>query len=440
MRTFRSFGIERTIIFGFLSLILAGTLALWISSHFFDPLGWVDSLFTATSAVCVTGLVVVDTGSDLSLISQYILLFLIQLGGLGVMTAATALSLVWGRRIGIRQRLLIKGGFGLDTHQGAVRLILWVVRFTIVIEMAGALVLFAGFLGTHGISRAAYMAVFHSISAFCNAGFSPISDSLMGYQATWMVPGAVMSLVFFGGLGFIPLLEIWSSFRGGRIRPLSVHTRLVLSVSLWLVAIGAALFAVSEWTGTLEGLTFAFRIWNSLFHSITPRTAGFNTLDTSSLSSAGILLTCILMIIGASPGSTGGGIKTTSLGVLLAVTSSELRGGGEVTLWNRRIPSRIIKRALSLLVVYLGTIIAGTGLLLVFEPFGLRDVLFEVISALGTVGLSTGITPHLTAPGKLVLVILMFWGRVGLITFMYALVDHAPTARVSYTDTNIPVG
>jgi trk system potassium uptake protein TrkH len=383
---------------------------------------------------------VVDTGSDLSLPSQYIVLFLIQLGGLGVMTAATSLSLVWGSRIGIRQRLLIKEGFGLDTPQGAVRLVLWVVRFTIVIETAGALVLFAGFLGTHGIFRAAYMAVFHSISAFCNAGFSPISDSLTGYQATWMVPGAVMFLVFVGGLGFIPLLEIWSRFRGGRNRPLSVHTRLVLTISLWLVAIGTVLFAVSEWMGTLEGLPFAFRIWNSLFHSITPRTAGFNTLDTSSLSSAGVLLTCILMIIGASPGSTGGGIKTTSLGVLLAVTSNELRGGGEVTLWNRRLPVRIIKRTLSLLVVYLGTILAGTGILLLLEPFGLRDVVFEVISALGTVGLSTGITPHLSDPGKLVLVMLMFWGRVGLITFMYALVDHVQPAMVSYTDTNIPVG
>ncbi len=293
------------LVLGFLSLITAGTLVLWavdrLSGH---PLSLLDALFTATSAVCVTGLAVVDTGKDLSLPAQGVLLVLIQLGGLGVMTATTALPLVFGMKIHLRQRLLFAGGLGMDTPQGAVRLLSTVLRYTLAVEALMAVPLFWGFLQREASGRAAYLAVFHSISAFCNAGFSPYGDNLESFAGTFWVPGAVMVLIVLGGLGFPVAAELRAYAR--RRHALSAYTRMVLVVTAGLILLGTALLAFSEWDHAFRDLPPLLKGWNALFHSITPRTAGFDTVALRSFSGLGLGITLFLMFVGASPASTGG--------------------------------------------------------------------------------------------------------------------------------------
>jgi len=418
-------------------LIVAGTLLLWAGNNVEHQLSLIDAIFISTSAVCVTGLVVVDTGADLAGFSQFVVLLLMQLGGLGVMTATTALPLLWGGRIGLRQRFLFAGQMGVDTPSGAIRLLGRVLKMTLVIEAVAVIPLFFAFHADFRAPEALWYSIFHSVSAFCNAGFSLFPDSLSGYSATWIVPGVVMALVVVGGLGFLPLSETVNRvLYGSRF---SVHSRLVFMSSAILVASGAAVFIVTE-TSLLAPFSPGLKIWNALFQSITTRTAGFSTIPASGITSAGLLFTMLLMIVGASPGSTGGGVKTTCFSVLLISSWREIRGGGDVVIWKRRIPGRTVRRSLALVVIYLLTIVAATMLMTLIEPFDLGDIAFEVVSALGTVGLSTGITPALSNAGKLVLVVLMFWGRVGLITFMYSLVDLSDKAGVSYTDTWVPIG
>ena len=403
------------------------------------PLRLVDALFTATSAVCVTGLTVVDTGKTLNLASQVVVLLLIQLGGLGVMTATTAFALLVRERIGLRQRMFFAGGFGLDSPSGVIRLLVRILLLTFVIEGAGAIPLFWGFL-ERGLSpsKALYNAVFHSVSAFCNAGFSLFSDNLEGYSKSVLVTGTVMILIVLGGLGFIVLAELRERVRRG-VR-ISVHSRLVLLTTSMLILSGTLALLSSEWNYSLNGLSPVWKAWNALFSSITPRTAGFDTLAPASFSSAGIFVLVLLMIVGASPGSTGGGFKTTTLAVLLVSTWNTMKGRSEVQLWNRRLPLRIIHRAVMLVVLYLATLGLGLTVLVLVEPFPFRTLLFEAASALGTVGLSLGITAKLSDGGKLVLVLLMFWGRVGIATFLYGLVEKEAKGRVSYPDAEIPLG
>lgn len=429
---------EKTIVGGFLALIATGTLLLWFSGRVSRPLSWIDALFTSTSAVCVTGLAVVDTGSSLSLLSQGIVLLLIQLGGLGVMTASTALPLLLGQRVGLRQRLLFAGGLGMDTPSGAVRLLISVLKITLVMEGIGMIPLFLAFARQFPAGKALWLSLFHSVSAFCNAGFSPFSDSLAGYAGTVLVPGTVMLLLCLGGLGYPVLLEV-GAFLVRRER-LSPYVRLVLVMSTGLAVAGGLLLLLVEWDGALRDLGPFQKAWNALFHSLTPRTAGFNTLEMRDFSPAGLALTVLLMVVGASPASTGGGLKTTTFGILLAACWSNLRGRQNVVLWRRQIPFGVVLRALTLFCLYLGTLFLGVLCLnLVGEPF--LSGAFEAASALGTVGLSLGLTPELGVAGKVLLILLMFWGRVGLLTFMYSLLlDHTGKGRVSYPDTDIPVG
>lgn len=419
-------------------MIVAGTLLLWAGNLGVRPLSLIDALFTSTSAVCVTGLIVVDTGSYLTPFSQVIVVLLMQLGGLGVMTATTALPLLWGGKIGLRQRMLFTGQLGLDTPSGAVKLLTRVIRLTLLIEALAVVPMFFALLGDFPAWKALWYSVFHSVSAFCNAGFSLFSDSLEGYSATYTFPGVVMALIVLGGLGFVPLSETVNKalYR----KRFSVHSKVVFISTAVLIVAGTIIFLWSEGSSLLANFSPGLKIWNAAFQSITPRTAGFNTINTANLSSAGIFFTMLLMITGASPGSTGGGVKTTCVSVLLVSTWREIRGGGDVVLWNRRIPNRTIRRALALVVIYTGTIIASTLLMAVVEPFHFREIAFEAVSALGTVGLSAGITSQLSSFGKFILVVLMFWGRVGLITFMYSLVDQSDKGKVSYTDTWVPIG
>ena len=430
---------ERKIVLGFLALIGTGTLAILLLNANSRPLTLVDALFTATSAVCVTGLTVVDTGKDLANASRLVLLLLIQLGGLGVMTATTALSLLMRERIGLRQRMFFAGGFGLDSPSGVIRLLIRILSLTFAIEAVAVFPLYWGF-SRAGLSpeQSLYNAVFHSVSAFCNAGFSLFPDNLEGFSSSILVPGTVMVLVVLGGLGFIVLSELKEMFR--RPGKISVHSRLVLFTTAGLVLFGTALLLISERNHSLGAMGGGWKLWNGLFSSITPRTAGFDTVALSTFSSAGLFVVILLMIVGASPGSTGGGFKTTTLAVLLVSTWNVIRGRSEVHLWNRRISIRVIQRAITLIVLYLGTLGLGLMILALLEPFPFRSLLFETASALGTVGLSLGITSGLSDAGKLVLVLLMFWGRVGIITFLYGLVKREARGKISYPDAEIPVG
>lgn len=326
----------------------------------------------------------------------------------------------------------------MDTPSGAVRLLISVLKITLVMEGIGMIPLFLAFARQFPAGKALWLSLFHSVSAFCNAGFSPFSDSLAGYAGTVLVPGTVMLLLCLGGLGYPVLLEV-GAFLVRRER-LSPYVRLVLVMSTGLAVAGGLLLLLVEWDGALRDLGPFQKAWNALFHSLTPRTAGFNTLEMRDFSPAGLALTVLLMVVGASPASTGGGLKTTTFGILLAACWSNLRGRQNVVLWRRQIPFGVVLRALTLFCLYLGTLFLGVLCLnLVGEPF--LSGAFEAASALGTVGLSLGLTPELGVAGKVLLILLMFWGRVGLLTFMYSLLlDHTGKGRVSYPDTDIPVG
>lgn len=439
MKTYSSLRIEKTITLGFLSLIAAGTLLLWaFNSGSEKPLSLLDALFTSTSAVCVTGLVVVDTGRDLAPASQWVVIVLIQLGGLGVMTAATAIMVLLGRRVGIRQRLLFTGGFGVETPSGAVKLLYRMLGFTFIMEIAASIPLFIVFLRSFSPGEALFHAVFHSVSAFCNAGFSTLRGGLEGYSGQFLLPGVIMILIVTGGLGFLVIGDLFVRLR--ERSHLSAHSILVLRTTAVLVAGGAVLLLASDSARGLSGHPLPLKIWNALFQSVTARTAGFNTIPIPSFSSLGVFVLCILMVIGASPGSTGGGIKTTTAGLLFYSSLSEIRGKS-MAIGNRKISDGNVRRALAVAVLYILTVLLGIILLCLFEPFPFGTLAFEAVSAMGTVGLSLGVTPSLSAPGKVIIILLMFWGRVGILTFMYGMISRDREAsKITFAETNIPVG
>lgn len=441
MRVYNSLGIEKSITLGFLSLILAGTLLLWIFNLKSPvPISPIDALFLSTSAVCVTGLSTTDIGTALSFPSQLVILFLVQLGGIGIMAAATSLLLVTGTRIGLRERLFLAGGLGVDSPQGVIRLLRLVLVYTLIFEALGALLLFFGFTG-QGVTpyRALYLAIFHSICSFCNAGFSVFSDSLASFRTNLVIPGAVMLLAVAGGIGFPVMMELHHYRLGGR-KFLSPYTKIVLASTASLIVFGTLFITLSEWSHSFAHLPRPARLWNGLFGCITSRTAGFETISYAAYSAEGMVVVMLLMLIGASPSSTGGGIKTTTFVVLLWSAWAEIKGEEEVVIWNRRISPHTTRRALALAFVYIFTLFICSALLSFFEDQPLFALVFEAISALGTGGISLGITPNLSAAGKIVIILLMFWGRVGLLTFTYSIARPEKHANVHLPATRIPIG
>ncbi len=440
IRFYSNISVEKRVISAFLLLILLGAGLLWLCNRSFHPLHPLDALFTATSAVCVTGLIVVDTGSDLSGASQMVVLLLFQLGGLGVVTASLTLLVAMRQRVGIRSRLLFANTLGRETPSGAIRLLLAMLKITFGMELLGALCMLPSFAKELPFSQACFAAAFHSVSAFCNAGFSLFSTSLQGYQTSLVVPGTVMFLIVVGGLGFPVWLELGGNLFSHDGTRLSVGSRLVLLTTAMLLFLGTLGVLLTEWNRSLGSLSPFWKVWNALFASVTARTAGFDTVPPGAFSSAGIMIMLLLMMVGASPASTGGGLKTTTLAVVGLAVTKEISGFQEINLWGRRIPFRTLLRALVLLVLYLGTLFAGVVLLALFEPFPLRDMAFEVFSALGTVGLSTGITSQLSPAGKILLMVLMFWGRVGILTFMSGIFRSPEQSKLTYPTTQIPLG
>ncbi|GIV60500.1 MAG: potassium transporter TrkH [Rhodothermaceae bacterium] len=442
-------------VYSFLLLVGLGTLGLKTLPGLYTgaPLDWLDALFTATSAVCVTGLIVVDTATYFTTAGQAFLLLLIQLGGLGMITLATLIILSLGQRASLRQEALMAGSPRLGIDVGPARLTRIVVVYTLLIEATGALLLYLLWLPDRGWTGAAWPAVFHAVSAFCNAGFSTFSDSLVGEREHPLVLLVIMALIVLGGLGFLVMEELVyhhrQKRRGVMPRRVSVHTRLVLGTTAVLIVAGWVLFTVFEWGVSLADLPPWARIVNGLFMSVTPRTAGFNTVDYAGVSDSGNFLTILLMAVGGSPGSTAGGFKTTTVALIGLLALANLRGASGVHLAGRTVPDETIRRAVGLFVLVFGVMTAAVFVMVTthVELAAHAQVsgrflvyMFEVVSAFNTVGLTMGGTPELTGFGKGVIILLMFIGRVGPMTFAAALARRRRLRAFRYAHEDVIIG
>jgi len=449
----------RLLLLSFAGLIAVGTVGLATIPALYvgEPLSWLDALFTATSAVCVTGLIVVDTATRFTPLGQAYLLAMIQLGGLGILTFTTVVILAMGRRVSLRQRAAVGQGPDEVADLEFRHVLRSVIVFTFTFEAVGALGLFMVWLPTLGAPTALWAAVFHAVSAFCNAGFSTFSESLMGSAGSPAALTVVMFLIVAGGIGFLTLTELrryMSEREGGRRRRLSLHTRLVLTATGVLVGAGWVTFAALEWNGALADMAPMDRVCNALFMSVTARTAGFNTLDYASVAPATGMVTMLLMAIGGSPGSTAGGMKTTTFAVLVLAVWSHLRGRHEVGAAGRSLPEDALRRALvlwvagSVLLACAVSVLATTEMgvavrsrgMVAADPF--LSVLFEAVSALGTVGLSMGMTPELSAAGKGAIIALMYLGRVGPMAAAAALVPpgNGRRDRIRHATEDVIIG
>lgn len=432
----------------FLVVILLGACALLLprSHRPSGDVGWVDALFTSTSAVCVTGLVTIDVGTTFSHGGQAVLLTLIQLGGLGLMTYVAFFSLLLGRGMAASQQAVMREMVTSRFAAGLRRAVLAIVGLTLALEAVGAGVLYVA--GVDSSGGRVWASVFHSVSAFCNAGFALWPANLMTFDRQPLVLGTVVALVVLGGLGFTVLIDLgrWAARRPvGDLPPrfsrLALHTRVVVITSAALLAVGAVGFLACEWSGTLAGYGWGHRLSNALFHSAMSRTAGFNAVDMGRVGEPTLLLTIGLMFIGASPASTGGGIKTTTLVVLIAAVRALAVNRETVHVLGRSIAARVVKTALVLFSLGATAVFVGTLALSVLEPgTPALKLAFEAVSALGTVGLSTGITPSLCPASKLVLCVLMFVGRVGPVTLLFSMAGAAQAAKYEYAEEDVLVG
>ncbi len=436
----------RILAIGFLLLILLGGLLLClpIASENGTGTPLIDSLFTSTSAVCVTGLVVVDTADNYSSFGEIIILFLIQIGGLGFMTFATLFAIILGRKINLRERILLQESLNQLSLEGIVRLIKNVLLLSFSIEGFGALILFLRWFQEMGWQKALYYAIFHSVSSFNNSGFDLFGGfrSLTSFSGDAVVNFTIMGLIILGGLGFYVLSEIYTK----KGRNLSLHSRLVIRSTVLLILIGAILIFLLEMNnpGTLGNADYYTKIIASLFQSVSPRTAGFNTLSIGDLKPATLLLIIILMFIGASPGSTGGGIKTTTFVSIILCVISVLKGRENVVAQGRTLPNSIIRKSFALIALAIFWVSLVVFILLITEHATFMQIIFETVSAFATVGLSTGITASLSMMGKIALILTMFFGRVGLITVMLAIGLQSNKAEalshVKYPEERIMIG
>ncbi len=411
---------------GFALIIFLGAilLSLPVANRDGAMLPFIDALFTATSAACVTGLVVYDTYTQFTFFGQIVIISLIQIGGLGFMTVATLFFMVFRRKIGLAERGLLVETVNAFQLGGVVRLIRRVLIGTALIEGVGAILLAIRFIPQMGMKTGLYYAIFHAISAFCNAGFDLMGryepyTSLIPYQSDILVNLVIMSLIVIGGLGFV----VWNDIaeHKGRYALYHLHSKIVLLVTFLLIITGAILFYIMEKDHTLAGIPPLGQLLASLFQSVTPRTAGFNSVDIGALSEGGIVLTMLLMLIGASPGSTGGGVKTTTVAVILLATLSYIRNEEDMNIFHRRLESSILKRAYCSATIYVTLSLIGILLLITTQGLPVKDVVFETLSAIGTVGLSTGITRDLNTLSRLIIALLMYAGRVGTLTLAMAI-------------------
>lgn len=426
----------------FLMLIIVGSVILMLplASAAGESLSFVDALFTATSAVCVTGLVVVDTGTYFSVFGQMVIIILIQLGGLGVMTFATLISVAIGKRINLRERLLIQEALNQEGFSGVVRMALHVVKYTFLIEFFFGSILAYHFYPMYG-DRGIYFGYWHAVSGFCNAGFDLFGnyDSLTKFVGDGVVNFCIISLITLGGLGFIVMENVLEK---RSFKALTLQSKIVLLTSISLVLGGTLLFWLIEAnnTNTIASLPLADQWMASMFQAVTPRTAGFNTLPIDKLEEASLFLSVILMLIGASPASTGGGVKTTTFAVVLMAAWSMLHGKSDIVIFERRIGKKAVNKAFAIIILALILVSTVTILISAIENMPIIHVLFEVASAFGTVGLSVGITHDLSDISKILLVCTMYAGRVGVLTFAMLLLQKPGTDKIKYPEGKIIIG
>nr|WP_282580018.1 TrkH family potassium uptake protein [Paenibacillus odorifer] len=431
------------LVLGFASIILIGALLLMlpISSTSGNSVEFIDALFTSTSATCVTGLVVLDTGTSFTIFGKTVIMILIQIGGLGFMTMATLFSLVLKRKISLRDRLILQEAMNQGSMEGIVRLIRRVLIYSLVIEGCAAVLLSIRWAFDMPLGKAIYYSIFHAVSMFNNAGFDIFGDfrSLTDYVYDPLVNIIVMFLIVSGGIGFIVMSDL-VEFRV--TRRLSLHSKVVLSTSTGLILIGALVIFIFEFTNTrtLGSLNFGGKILSAFFQSVSPRTAGANTVDIAGLRQATQFFIVILMFIGASPGSTGGGIKTTTFTMMIGAVIAMLRGREDVVLFRYRLAQERIYKALTITLLALLLIASVSMILSTTEDSNFLAILFETTSAFATVGLTMGLTPELSAIGKILLCLTMFAGRLGPLTLAYALGPKQGKPLYKYPEGKIIIG
>lgn len=428
---------------GFLGLILIGTLLLMLPGATTDRhhLSFVDAFFESASAVCVTGLVVVDTKTTFTLFGQLILLSLIQIGGLGFMSFGVFIALVLRKNIGFNDRSLIKESYNQYSNEGIVRLVKFILLFTVICEVIGSLILGWRWSEDFGYPTAFYYGLFHSISAFNNAGFDIMGNysSMTNYAGDTVVTGTLTALLLMGGIGFIVILDV---LRKRSFRKYTIHTKLVLLMTLFLVIAGSTAIFLLEYSNpaTLGGMTLADKVTAAYFHGVVPRTAGFNSLDISSFTLGSQLITMLLMFIGGGSGGTAGGIKVTTFVLLIIAVWGLIKGNKDVNILKRRVPNELIFKAFSITTYSAGLIIFYVFVLALTESAPLNVLLFEIISAFGTVGLSMGLTPDLSETGKVLIALLMFMGRVGPITIAFALSVRSQNLHYRNPEERVIIG
>lgn len=427
---------------GYLVVILVGTILLHLPIATTNPgsLPWLDCLFTATSATAVTGLIVVNTSSAFTSFGQVVIMLLIQFGGLGLMTMSTLLALVIGRRIGLQERVVMQKELGQFQLSGLVKVVKRVLLITAIIEGLGVVILFLRWQPLLGAKKALYYAVFHSVSAFCNAGFDLFGNSMQNFNQDFITLFTISSLLILGGLGFGVVTDLFHLPKNKR---LTFHSRMVLRVSLILLVLGWAFVFFTEYSNpeTLGELSFGGKVLSAYFTSATTRTAGFESLPTGSLRTPTLFFAIVLMFIGASPASTGGGIKTTTFGVVVVTVFSIIRGKGETEVFQRRVAKETIIDALCIITLAMMLVFLDTIVLSFLETDKeFLDLFFETVSAFGTVGLSTGITPDLSTISKIMLILTMYAGRVGPMTVLVALSKKRKTQNFRYPEEKILVG
>jgi trk system potassium uptake protein len=442
----------RVSILGFAGLIACGTLLLMLPVSATEaPLNVVDALFMSTSASCVTGLSVLDIGSQLSLFGQLVILTLIQVGGLGILTISTLLLMMMKGRPTLSGQAIIKDTFTYgEGKQTAVSVLRAIFLTAIAIEAIGTVCLYLRTAPEAGWGAAAYPAAFHAISAFCNAGFALYADSFVGFREDWIVNGVLAALIIIGGIGFVVIADVKDCLFNQRrtLKSLSLHSRLALTASAILILLGMVAILCMEWKNTLAPLSIPGRLLAALFQSITARTAGFNTLNMGIMANETIFFLCILMFIGACPGSCGGGVKTTTVAGLMVLGISRLRGFKRPQVFRRTLTETSMSKATSVVMISAALITLAIMVLMISELGGLShpqtqgrflELFFETISAFGTVGLSAGVTASLSTVGRITIVLLMFIGRLGPMVIGLA-VSRERISRVQYAEENIMIG
>ena len=427
---------------GFAGLIFLGAflLMLPIASVNGESLGFIDALFTATSATCVTGLVVTDTGTYFSLFGQMVIIFLIQAGGLGIMTMTTLMAVLMGKKINLRERLIMQEALNNLSFAGIVRLTLYIIKMTLLIEFIGGTILARSFFFEFG-PKGIFYGYWHAVSAFCNAGFDLFGGyrSLVPYYNDWTVNLVITSLIIMWGLGFSVLLDI----KQNRVfKKLTLQSKVVLSTTLFLIIAGTAgiWFLENNNQMTIASMSISEKFLTSYFQAVTVRTAGFNSLNIADLTTASLFFMILLMFIGGSPGSTAGGIKTTTFAIIMSTLWSSIRGKEDPTLFYRRIPKHVIMKSFTIGLIATILVVGMTMMLSISESFSFINILFEVTSAFGTVGISTGITGALSNQGKLMLILTMFAGRVGPVTVALALAMKHKKKAIQYPEGKITIG